>query len=114
VVASERTIRLSGHAPLLTGAVPLRVARTGTTIDLSDLTFATPFDLVGLAAWVWAIPPGRPILLRRPTLKGVWSLVNRDIPWLFGQYLTEKIGRRNSNVAVADVCRQDDPARSLS
>jgi hypothetical protein len=70
-------VRLLGHSPVLAGDVPLRFQENESVIDLTDLTFATPFDLVGIAAWLSAAPAGQRILLRRPRLANVSSYLQR-------------------------------------
>jgi hypothetical protein len=45
-----------GRTPLLTGGFSFGVSDRQVLVDLRKLEFATPFDLVGLAAMIYSVP----------------------------------------------------------
>ncbi len=70
-------VPLSGRAPLLSGCPVPWPPSDDYTLDLSDLVFATPFDLVGLAALVHATPPSRNVVVVPPRRPGVANYLQR-------------------------------------
>jgi|GEM_PF-2985726 len=64
--AGIRNLTLAGRAPILRSTPDFGTISGPCLIDLQDLAFATPLDLVGLASLVSSAPPESRIRLRPP------------------------------------------------
>lgn len=74
-------LTLAGHAPLVFGRHDVGALAADTVIDLSDLAFASPLDLVGLASLITAAPVETTIRLIPPSSEPVANyLLRMDMP----------------------------------
>lgn len=64
--ARIRSLTLSGRAPILRSTAGLGTISGPSLIDLRDLAFATPLDLVALASLISSAPPESRIRVRPP------------------------------------------------
>ncbi|MFN8628891.1 MAG: hypothetical protein U0838_00800 [Chloroflexota bacterium] len=79
--ASVTRWKIAGDAPLLAGLVPAPPRRGRLEVDLTDLGFVTPFDLVALVAMLDQVPAGVERVIRPPAYAGTANyLLRMDLP----------------------------------
>jgi hypothetical protein len=82
---TQTRLTMAGHAPMLFDRLDLRPLGAATVIDLSDLVFASPLDLVGLASLISAAPVEATIQIIPPTSDPVANyLLRMDLPAVVG------------------------------
>lgn len=82
-------LELSGHAPLVFGRHDLQPVQSATVIDLTDLAFASPLELAGLASLISAAPESATIELIPPASEAVANyLLRMDLPKVLGDRIS--------------------------
>lgn len=110
-----RSISLGGRAPLLANQPVPWPPRADTALDLAELTFVTPFDLVGLAVLVGAAPPPVGLTVVPPADPNVCAYLQRmDLFTVLGDriqiepHLPDE-GPREPNRALIELHRLEHP-----